>query len=246
MAGASADGEVNHWPAFVDVLTTVIMVVTFMLVIMSAAVMVLSQRAIEKAKAQAKEEVLKELAVPMPNRGVGEGGSEGRQTHAISSPADAETGSSIAELGSILKSETIINGKDRLTIRTRETKDMLAVQVKAVERPDTSKGVEVKTADTLLRINFEPTALNIDAGNAAKITEFLKGKVDTKTTYELWSFSPQTSSVSEAQRLAFYRAAMTRNLLIRNGVLPENIYTQVRITDGKSVDGHHVRVVIKP
>ncbi|MCI1757364.1 MAG: hypothetical protein LKM31_17215 [Sphingobium sp.] len=46
MAGASSDGEVNHWPAFVDVLTTVIMVVTFLLVIMSAAVMVLSQRAV--------------------------------------------------------------------------------------------------------------------------------------------------------------------------------------------------------
>ena len=45
MAGASSDGEVNHWPAFVDVLTTVIMVVTFLLVIMSAAVMVLSQKA---------------------------------------------------------------------------------------------------------------------------------------------------------------------------------------------------------
>lgn len=39
MAGASADGKVNHWPASVDVLTTVIMVVTFLLVIMSAAVM---------------------------------------------------------------------------------------------------------------------------------------------------------------------------------------------------------------
>ena len=30
MAGASEDGEINVWPAFVDVLTTVIMVVTFL------------------------------------------------------------------------------------------------------------------------------------------------------------------------------------------------------------------------
>ncbi|AUW59963.1 hypothetical protein C1T17_19690 [Sphingobium sp. SCG-1] len=52
MAGASAEGEVNHWPAFVDVLTTVIMVVTFLLVIMSAAVMVLSQRTLQTVKAQ--------------------------------------------------------------------------------------------------------------------------------------------------------------------------------------------------
>jgi cell division protein FtsB len=50
MAGASADGEQNPWPAFVDVLTTVIMVVTFLLVIMSAAIMSLSQKIVQEVK----------------------------------------------------------------------------------------------------------------------------------------------------------------------------------------------------
>ena len=72
------------------------------------------------------------------------------------------------------------------------------------------------------------------------------GKSSPTTKYELWSFSPQTRSVSEAQRLGFYRAAMTRNLLITAGIAPANIFTQVRVTDPKAADGHMVRVVIKP
>lgn len=152
----------------------------------------------------------------------------------------------MAELGAVLRSETVTNGADRLTIRTRDTKDTLALQVKAVEQPDDSKGVEVKTADTLLKIAFAPTAYNYDDDNAKRMVGFLRGKAAPTTKYEIWSFSPQTRSVSEAQRLGFYRAAMTRNLLIQAGIAPANIYTQVRVTDPKAADGHMVRVVIKP
>ena len=66
MAGASAEGEQNPWPAFVDVLTTVIMVVTFLLVIMSAAVMKLSESVVTEVKqtynAEAVDKLRSELA----------------------------------------------------------------------------------------------------------------------------------------------------------------------------------------
>ena len=39
---------------------------------------------------------------------------------------------------------------------------------------------------------------------------------------------------------------MTRNLLVRAGVAPSDINTQVRVTDPSSKDGHNVRVVLKP
>lgn len=245
MAGASADGEVNHWPAFVDVLTTVIMVVTFLLVIMSAAVMQLSQRVIANFKQQmvAQQNAAKGAS---GGKAAAAEGAKDQFTQRLNSPVDAEAGSSVAELGSILKSETAVNGADRLTIRTRDTKDTLALQVKAIEQPNDSKGVEVKTADTLLKIGFAPTAVSYDDENSARIVSFLKGKVSPGTTYEVWAFSPQTRSVTEAQRLGFYRAAMTRNLLLKAGIAPANILTQVRVTDPNAADGHMVRVVIKP
>lgn len=236
MAGASAEGEVNHWPAFVDVLTTVIMVVTFLLVIMSSAVMVLSQRKME----QFKKELLAKQA------GASAGAAAGRAKDVAQTRVDAPNGSATAELGDILRSEAPVSGAEQLTIRTRETKDTLAIKVKALEQPEASKGVEVKTADVLLTIAFEPAAVKIDDGNVQKVTEFLRGKAGPGVTYEVWSFVPQTGSVSEAQRLAFYRAAMTRNLLIRAGIAPANILTQARLVDAKAPEGHSVRVVVKP
>lgn len=245
MAGASAEGEVNHWPAFVDVLTTVIMVVTFLLVIMSAAVMVLSQRVLERARAQ-YEQAHRRDADPVPPGRPATAAGKGSTLNPVSSPRDAAAGSSVAELGSVLRSETVVNGDNRLTARTRETPDTLRIAVKADEQADDSSGVRVQSADVLLRIDFEPLAVRYDADSEKKVKAFLAGRTDTSATYEIWSSAPQTASVSEAQRLAFFRAAMTRNLLVRAGIPGERIKTQIRVTDATSPDGHNVRVVVKP
>lgn len=241
MAGASADGEVNHWPAFVDVLTTVIMVVTFLLVIMSAAVMQLSQRVIANFKQQMAQQEQKQHA-----------GKDGKPVacapgaNPVLSPREAEPGTSVSELGAVLRSPTANDGAERLSIRTRDTPETLKLQIKAQEQPDDAKGIEVKTADTLLKIAFAPNAATYDEANSTRVIGFLKGKARPGTKYEIWSFAPQTRSVSEAQRIAFYRAAMTRNLLLRAGLAPADVTTQIRVTDAASPDGHMVRVVIKP
>lgn len=219
MAGSSADGEVNHWPAFVDVLTTVIMVVTFLLVIMSAAVMVLSQRRMEQFKQQLLARQGAAAAHPASGKAQG-----GRSSDPAKIPIDAPDGSAQAELGDVLRSETAVHGAERLTIRTRETRDTLVIKVKAIEQPENDKGVEVKT----------------------RIDAFLKDKATPGATYEIWSFVPQTGSISEAQRVAFYRAAITRNVLIRAGIPPSKILTQARLTDPKAPESHSVRVVVKP
>jgi len=245
VAGASAEGEVNHWPAFVDVLTTVIMVVTFLLVIMSAAVMTLSQRVMQNFKEQlAAQEKHKHDAEKSGTGAAGAAKSPGRHDNRIVSP-DAEAGTSIAELGSILRTENPV-GSERLTIRTRETPDTLKLTVKAMEDPDSSKGVQVQTADVLMRVDFEPMAVKYDDDNTAKVVGFLKAKARPGMKYEIWSFAPQSASLTEAQRLAFYRAAMTRNILVRSGIAPSQIQTQIRVTDATARDGHNVRVVLKP
>jgi hypothetical protein len=244
VAGASADGEVNHWPAFVDVLTTVIMVVTFLLVIMSAAVMQLSQRVIANFKQQLVQQQEQQKTGKQGKPGAPVACAPGAAT--VLSPRDAEAGTSMAELGAVLRSPNVTDGAEHLSIRTRETPDTLKLQVKAVEQADDTTGVEVKTADTLIKIGFAPNAATYDDANSARVIGFVKSKARPGTKYEIWSFAPQTRSVSEAQRVAFYRAAMTRNLLLRAGLAPADVTTQIRVTDAASTDGHMVRVVIKP
>jgi hypothetical protein len=246
VAGASADGEVNHWPAFVDVLTTVIMVVTFLLVIMSAAVMQLSQRVIANFKQQLVEHQ-QALQITKTGKSPPQAAcAPGQAAASVLSPRDAQDGTSVAELGAVLRSPTVTDGAERLSIRTRDTRDTLALQVKAIEQPDEAKGVEVKTADTLIKIGFTATAVTFDEANSGRVIGFVKGTAKPGTKYEIWSSVPQTRSLSEAQRLAFYRAAMTRNLLLRAGITPANVAVQIQVTDATSADGHMVRVVIKP
>jgi len=246
MAGASAEGELNPWPAFVDVLTTVIMVVTFLLVIMSAAVMVLSQRVMTKFKAQIEAQERAIAKGTLTEKNSKSGIALGTQDNKISSPSEAEAGTSVAQLGNILRSEAVPNGVDRLSIRTRETPDTLKLKVKAIEAAENTVGAEVTVADVLLRVDFEPLAVRYSPENTRQVVDFLKSRGKPGMKYEIWSFAPQTASVTEAQRLAFFRAAMTRNVLVMSGITPGDISTQVRVTDATSKDGHNVRVVLKP
>ncbi len=238
MAGGSSDGEVNHWPAFVDVLTTVIMVVTFLLVIMSAAVMMLSQRVIRQMQLRAAQAGQPLSAPPAA--------ASGKPAAPVRSPRAAPDGSAVAEMGAILKTQTPVTGDERLSIRTRDTPETLKLTVKATEAPSTDKGIAVTVAATLLKISFAPEALNYDDGTTKRVIEFLHAHPEPGASYEIWSFVPQSGSVSQAQRVAFYRAAMTRNLLVKAGVPTTAIMTQIRITEPGLPDGHTVRVVLKP
>jgi hypothetical protein len=235
MAGASEDGEINVWPAFVDVLTTVIMVVTFLLVIMSAAVMMLSQRVVAQLQKQFEAREQQMLAAA-PTK------AAAKQVIASKLPP----GRTALEVGDVLRSEAPVMAQERLTIRTRDTKDTLQIAVKALEQPAPATGSAVTTAATLLKIAFEAKAVSYAPDDANKVLAFLRDHQDAGAKYEIWSFAPQTVSVSEAQRLAYYRAATTRNLLIRAGITPENITTQIRVNDPVSPNEHLVRVVLKP
>jgi hypothetical protein len=238
----SAEGESNPWPAFVDVLTTVIMVVTFMLVIMSAAIVTLSSRVI----AEARE--VHEKAAKLDN-GEATGGASAAisnaDSSAVMSPKEAMDGQSIAERGSILRQEDIIDGDRRLTIRTRKVDESQRIKVAAMERAEESTGVEVQSADVLLTIDFEPDAVRYTKEAEGEVLDFSGRLASGSEAFEIWSFAPQTSSISEAERTAFYRAVLTRNLLIKAGVAPARLSTQVRVID-PSQGGHQVRVVVKP
>ena len=81
--------------------------------------------------------------------------------------------------------------------------------------------------------------------DAKKVLDFLKTSVRPGTKYEVWSLVAGAGSVSEPMRIAFCRAATTRNLLIQAGIKPGDIVTQSRVVDPTSGDGNSVRIVVK-
>jgi hypothetical protein len=233
MAGASADGEVNHWPAFVDVLTTVIMVVTFLLVIMSAAVMSLSQRVVKEMKEHFEREAA--IKVEEVQRQLAPAGSRAGLTR---------PGSTAEEL----LSENPVDGEDSLVARSRSVPDSKRVAVAApadeVAKPTT--GSRVRQSDALLAIDFDPKAVQF-TGEAEEAAQRIVRDANLSPTdkLEVWSIAPSASGVSGAERLAYYRALATRNILIKAGVPPENISAQVKVTDEIGAT-HVVSVLVKP
>jgi hypothetical protein len=254
VAGASAEGEINHWPGFVDALTTIIMVVTFLLIILGATVFILSKKIVEQVRAEhvvnakknGQSSDVKHLTEQL-DKARAEIAALKRSVSPLQSPHDAEDGLSVSDTDDFLRQDEQVKGDARLSIRTRTTDNTKKLRVASEETPDSQTGSDVRTAELLLDIDFAPRALDYTPEASAEIKSFLdaRGALLKSAKFEIWSFVPGTNSVSEAQRVAYYRALKMRNILIEKGVSASRINAQVRVDDQEN-RGHTVKVVLKP
>jgi outer membrane protein OmpA-like peptidoglycan-associated protein len=254
VAGASAEGEVNHWPGFVDALTTIIMVVTFLLIILGATVFILSKKIVEQvrseqvvnAKKNGQSSDVKHLTEQL-DKARAEISALKRSVNPLQSPQDAQDGLSIADTDDFLRQDERVKGDARLSIRTRATDNTKQMRVASEEAPDAQTGSDVRAAELLLDIDFAPKALDYTLEASAEIKSFLdaRGPLLKSGKFEIWSFAPSTGSVSEAQRIAYYRALKMRNILIEKGVSASRITAQTRVDDQEN-RGHTIKVVLKP
>jgi hypothetical protein len=254
VAGATAEGEVNHWPGFVDALTTIIMVVTFLLIILGATVFILSKKIVEQvrseqvvnAKKNGQSSDVKHL-IEQLDKARAEIAALKRSVNPLQSPQDAQDGLSIADTDDLLRQDERVKGDERLSIRTRSTDNTKKLRVASEEAPDAQTGSDVRSTELLLDIDFAPKALDYTLEASAEIKSFLdaRGPLLKSAKFEIWSFVPSISSVSEAQRVAYYRALKMRNILIEKGVSASRITAQTRVDDQEN-RGHTVKVVLKP
>ena len=255
MSGASEDGEINHWPGFVDALTTIIMVVTFLLIILGATVFVLSQKIVKQIRQEITQSEGKSKGAPADVEALrkllaaaqAELLQLKKSSQAMQSPKDAEDGLSIAHTDDLLRQDEKVEGDVRLSIRTRKTDNTLKLRVAAEEKPEKTTGSDVRTAELLLDIDFAPDAVEYSDDAKKQIAGFLDSKADIvkNGVFEIWSFAPSIAGVSSAQRTAYYRALLMRNMLMEKGVASARIKAQVRVDDQVN-RGHSVKVVLKP
>jgi hypothetical protein len=128
VSGASAEGEVNHWPGFVDALTTIIMVVTFLLIILGATVFILSKKIVEQVRSEKVEDAIKngqtsdvKTLTEQLDKARAEIAALKKSVSPIQSPQDADDGMSIADTDDFLRQDERVKGDARLSIRTRVT-----------------------------------------------------------------------------------------------------------------------------
>jgi hypothetical protein len=239
MAGASAEGEQNPWPAFVDVLTTVIMVVTFMLVIMSAAIMQLSSKVVEDMRQSISAEKMAEKDAEL---------SRIRYELETLRAQEGKSGGAAAEAlrASELTRVDPVEGDLRRAVVSKEMKTDAQYRIESPEDTANEGGAIVQSADVLLTLQFNEDVIRLEEAVEKQAIDVIKREgAGVSARYEVWSTAIVNGSVSDARRSAYYRALVARNILIHAGVPSANVSAQVRVVD-RDPKGNNVRIIVKP
>ncbi len=141
-----------------------------------------------------------------------------------------------------------VESKDKLEVRSRAAVDEKRIVIAPEEKPKEKEKIKVVTSKSLLTLEFPPSNVKIDEASVKAVQSYLSSSADIKAEgkIEIRSFANSTvGSISEARRLAYYRAMATRNQLLKGGVDPKRISIRIRETTVKE-EQDLVKVYLKP
>lgn len=269
----AAEAEENHWPGFVDALSTIVMVVTFLLIILAIAIFILSQSVAKSyidsqsqqtnmgggdvnnsepldASSSEKGTVESEIvegaaeAQTISEATAREDGNKSGGGDAVSVKSEFEL-----NLGGVLMQEKATDNDTSLTVRSRDIQveeERIAVASDEVPQ-ETIESVQVKGSSSLITLEFDDVTTRIDEASAMRVQNFLHDNVDDRTgKIAVWSFAASTvGSISEAKRIAYYRGLSARNELMKNGFTTDQIEVHVRVGDTDDTK-NLVRIILVP
>ncbi|MFK7901889.1 MAG: hypothetical protein AB8B49_03505 [Nitratireductor sp.] len=256
MGRRSAEAEENHWPGFVDALSTIVMVVTFLLIILAVAIFVIAQNV---AKSNIESQASKSLqgggdksSIQNMEASVKAEGPEKAETvvTAAAAPKVSEDESDFKpELAEETTAEEPIEAETELALLSRKTEiKEERIVIAPAEREEIRQKSKVITSSSVLTLEFDDKSTKIDEGSSDRIKSFLNEDANSNKDARLtiWSFAnSKQGSVSEAKRIAYYRALSARNEFLGNGYKAENIAVEVRFAP-KDDEKNTVRVVLQP
>lgn len=254
--------EENYWPGFVDALSTIVMVVTFIMIIFAIIIFVLSQK-IAKESQQSSTEKHAESQIemsaaevitqqkPSPPKDTEIKTEEPTEEIEDSQKVDIIEGQFKINRDLVIKSEDETEKEIDLAVRSKEVVERRDYTVTSDEiDPEQNKEnqkVIIQQASDLVTLNFKPLLVEIDKETTENMTKFIQEskEVDENSLLEIWSFaSLKDSGISSARRAAYFRAMNARNILLQSGINPEKISVRVRETDDPALKDQ-VKVLLK-
>lgn len=210
---SAAEESENHWPGYVDALTTMVMILIFVMMILSVAFFSASantSRALVERIAKTMG-----VAVSLPNVS-GEEMADKLVDMLQTERKKGNTGTSASEAPppafNTQASETIVKSQ-------------------ATALADTSAGkVRVDSAETQLTVVFQPRATNVDDTSLSEIETFIAAtrNLPQPVHYRLSALANTTAGgVSDNRRIAYYRAMFVRQKLIAKGVEAKLIHVLI-------------------
>lgn len=251
MSRRSAEAEENHWPGFVDALSTIVMVVTFLLIILAVVIAVLAQNVSKNHFAHENKEKnldgMQTVSTSQVENTAKEIARIAPETQ--STPVDSQQASSTpvqpseptksdnkfkSEKSESLKSEDTIDGNTQLSVLSEKVSQKEErIEIEKAQPQEKPKVKTVETSDTVLTLAFDAAGIKIDEESAEKINNFLAKNTELTSEHSvaIWSFGDANStSISEQKRIIYYRALAARNELLKNNFDKDKIKVEVRFS----------------
>jgi hypothetical protein len=219
MSHGSEEGE-NYWPGYVDALTSMVQVLAFVMMMLAMAVFSLSQNASKKAV---------EAIAKAVNADVKPDSNVKQMTQSVIEHLDRLRGSAPA-------SDAKPESPPAVETPAQPDAERLARTRMSATRSRPAHAVEVPPDAPRLTVSFSDRSFRIEGDEAQSIAKFVDDKKIAETSQTIvvnaYAYSGE-GAISEARRLAYYRAMMARKQLIDVKIKPENIRINVNDTSDK-------------
>lgn len=228
----------DPWAGFVDVLSNILMVVIFLVVILGISIFAISQQITKAAVDRAVKAERQTNEAPPPAPPPPEGAKPESERGAA--------GTYQAAQGLRARQADEIAGNTNLSVRSVASESR-SIEIASEEAAPPSGPVEVKSSQAFLTLKFARGGFKIDEAASREIQAFLREKGElTAGKVEIRAFAQSTvGSVSEARRIAYYRAMQTRSELIRTGMPATRVELKLR-DSGSQEELDVVRIFAKP
>lgn len=219
MAHAAQDGEEeNYWPGFVDALTTMVMVLTFIMMILGLTVFSLSQNVSKVLLAQIAEAVnvdvpATDLSAEVVNKIIAAIGSQKKEIDGQKRKARSLAAEQAIEERSQREALLVLPGDKHQSIAPADIKPVPA-------------GAVAGETEIALTIVFQPNAAMFDEAVRRAIMAFGQKAQDGEFIIRAYAVD-QSGTITEARRLAYYRAMLVRQELVKAGLKPAHVIAQI-------------------
>lgn len=218
---SAKDGEEDHtWPAFVDALTTMTMILTFVMLILAVGIASMAQN-VSKDVVKSISDAINKNAPP-------------------GQPQVSTTEDIVAAIERLQRPAPIQSSPVEIERRIENREP--------VERAPDAREVRATRSQAALTLTYPVRQSRLDESSRNELKGFLgeSREVQAARQIEIRAIaSPTSGSMTEARRVAYYRAMLVRGELLSNGIAPDRVV--VRVDERATTeDADTVRVFAKP
>ena len=219
MAHVAQDGEdENYWPGFVDALTTMVMVLTFIMMILGLTVFSLSQNVSKILLAQIADAVnvdvpASDLSEEVVNKIIATIGSQKKEIEGQKRKARDMAAEKTIEERSQREALLVLPGDKHQSQTPADIKPLPA-------------GAVAGDTEIALTIVFQNNAAMFDETVRRAIMAFGQKAQDGDFIIRAYAVD-NSGTITEARRLAYYRAMLVRQELVKAGLKPGQVVAQI-------------------